>query len=496
MSTRVYLVGFLTALLWFEVSASAKEPTKESVKPAPDANNSADKSDPATACVARFWRVSELVLDSHIDPPTRQEMFLGGVKALHEQAKTSPPTDLSRKVSRLTGEEQFAAFLSENWPKPVDEKPAAPEELTRAFLHGALQRVPGQPDLIRADIAKGLAAVAANRYVGTGIQISVNAKENLTQIVNPFANGPARKAGAKPGDLIVEVDGVSMEGMKLQEVVERVRGEEGTKVTFTVRQPGANDTRLLKMTRGPVPFDTVVGYQRLAEDRWQYRVNADEPIGYLRLDSILPSTPSELRKLERTLLADGVKGLVLDLRYVFGGEVQPAALTADELLDGVLMWRVRDGKDRVKEYRADRDCLFRDCRVVVLVNEHTRSGPEFVAAALQDNGRAVVVGEATKGDGFVTSRFHLPDDEGVLQLRTGRVERAAPAKDATKSAPAGWRPVTPDHVVPLEKAKAEAVLIWRGNQLLPEPPADGAKTPPDDPQLDKALDIIRAALKK
>jgi hypothetical protein len=92
--------------------------------------------------------------------------------------------------------------------------------------------------------------------------------------------------------------------------------------------------------------------------------------------------------------------------------------------------------------------------------------------------------------------FHLPDDEGALPLRTGRVERAAPAKDATKSAPAGWRPVTPEHVVPLEKDKTQAVLIWRSSQLLPEPPADGPKTPPDDPQLDKALELLRAALKK
>jgi carboxyl-terminal processing protease len=475
----------LSALLWLAAGAHAGEPTKESAKPSAD-----------TAAFARFWRLSELVLDYHIDPPSRQEMFLGGVRALYEEAKTSPPADLSRKVSRLAGDDQFAAFLKDNWPKAVGDKPAAPEEMANAFLHGALTRVPGQPALISAAVAKGIQAVAANRYVGTGIQIRVNGKENLTQIVNPFANGPARKAGAKPGDLIVEVDGVSMEGIKLQEVVERIRGEEGTKVSFTVRQPGETETRLLRMTRGPVPFDTVVGYQRVAEDRWQYRVKPDEPIGYLRLDSVLPSTPSELRKLERTLLADGIKGLVLDLRFNASGEVQPAALTADELLDGGVMWRVRDAKDRIKEYRADRDCLFRDCVLVVLVDKHTRGGPEFVTAALQDNGRAVVIGEATQGEGYVTSMFPLADDEGAVQLRTGRVERATTAKGSAKGANPSWRPVTPDHVVPMETVKVEPIMVWQRNQLLPEPPADAAKTPPDDPQLAKALDIIRAALKK
>jgi carboxyl-terminal processing protease len=479
MSTRICLAGCLTALLCWTAAGHADEPTPKAAK------------SPADAAFARFWRLSELVLENQIDPPTRQEMFLGGVRALYEENAT--PIDLSRKVSQLSTEPQFAAFLRDHWPKPAGEEPSSPSERTSAFLRGALARVPGQPALLSPSVAKGVQAVAANRYVGTGIQISVNAKENLTQIVNPFANGPARKAGAKPGDLIVEVDGVSMEGIKLQEVVERIRGEEGTKVTFTVRQPGEKETRLLKMTRGPVAFDTVVGYQRLAEDRWQYRVNPDEPIAYLRLDQVLPSTPSELRKLEQALVADGIKGLVLDLRFSAAGGVQPAALTADELLDGGLMWRVRDAKGRVKEYRADRDCLFRDCPKAVLVDQRTRGGSEWVAAALQDNKRAVVVGEATGGEGYVTSLLHLPDDEGAVQLRTGRVDRAAPAKG---QANAGWRPVTPDHAVVLDQAKAEAIIVWQRQQQLPEQPADAAKTPPDDPQLAKALEVLRTALKK
>jgi carboxyl-terminal processing protease len=485
MATRIHLACWLTVSLWVSAAVHGEEPSKASAKPSPDA-----------AAFERFWKLSELVLDNHLDPPSRQEMFLGGVKGLFAQAQAPAPADLSRNVSRLTSAEHFATFLAENWPQSAGERTAAPEELASAFLRGALARVPGQPDFLPEHVAKGVEAVAANRYVGTGIQISVNAKENLTQIVNPFANGPARKAGAKPGDLIVQVDGVSMEGLKLQDVVERIRGEEGTNVTFTVRQPGEKETRLLKMTRGPVPFETVVGYQRMAEDCWQYRVKGDEPIAYLRVESVLPSTPSELRKLERTLLADGIKGLVLDMRFTSGGEVQPAALTADELLDGGLMWRVRDGKDRAKEYRADRDCLFRDRPLVVLVDKHTRGGPEFVAAALQDNGRGVIVGEATQGEGFVTTMFHLPDDQGAVQLRTGRVERAMPAKAPTKAPAAGWRPVTPDHVVALEQAKATAIMVWQSAQHLPEPPADAPKTPPDDPQLAKALDLIRTALTK
>jgi carboxyl-terminal processing protease len=328
---------------------------------------------------------------------------------------------------------------------------------------------------------------AANRYVGTGIQLRKSAKDALPEITVAFPNGPARKAGGKNGDLILEVDGVSMEGLTLSEVVDRIRGEEGTKVSFTVRQPDEKGTRRLNMTRGPVPFTTVFGYKRISEDRWQYRVNPDQPIAYLRLETILPSTPAELRKLEATLLDEGVKGIVLDLRSAGGGDVQPALLTADELLPGGLMFKVQDARHHIKEYRADKDCIFRDCKTVLLVNEYTQSAGELVAAALQDNDRAVAVGQATRGDGSVISLVHLPNDLGAVQLRTGRVERAKGK---------GWRPITPDHVVSLDQNKSMSILEWQHAQSGTEPPGSAPKDPPNDPQLAKALELLQDAVKK
>jgi carboxyl-terminal processing protease len=417
-------------------------------------------------------------------------MFLGGVRALFDRAKVTPPEELSRRVSRLATDEQFAAFLQDNWPKSE----AAADALVHAFTHGLLSRVTGRPDLIPAATAKIVEQSAANRYVGTGIQIRFDPKEELTQIVVPFRNGPARKAGAKPRDLIVEVDGAAMQGVKLTDVVERIRGDEGTEVTFTVRQPGEKETRLLKMVRAAVPFDTVVGYRRVSEDGWDYRLDPAEPIAYLRLETILPSTPVELRKLERELRDDGIKGIVLDLRMVAGVEMQPAALTADELLDGGVMWRLRGPANRVKEYRADRDCCFRDCKLVVLVDGHTRDGAEYLAAALQDNRRGAVVGEATHGEGYVSTLLHLPDGLGALRLRTGRVERAAPAKDGDEAAN-GWRPITPDKVVKLDDAHAAEVLSWRDAQRTFEPTAP-AKKPPEDGQLAAAVEVLRKAIQK
>jgi carboxyl-terminal processing protease len=446
------------------------------------------KSDPMQACFERFEKTSALIMDRHLDPPTFQEMFLGGMQGLFTRAGIQAPADLSKRVSRLVGDEQFRAFLKENWPKIEANQAATPAQLQSAFVEGLLQRLPEHVDLIPAPEARALDQSAANRYVGTGIQVTFNAKEKRPQITIALAHGPLRKAGGKSGDFIMAIDGVDTSGMQLRQAVEKLRGLEGSTVSMTLQQPGAKEPRVLKVTRGPVPFDTVVGYKRLGEESWQYRVAPDEPLAYVRLAGILPSTPGELRKLEKTLLDDGVKGLVLDLRSNDGDDVQAAALTADELLDGGLMFRLRDNKKRTKDFRADRDCILRGIPMVVLVNEFSRGSAEFIAAALQDNHRAVVVGAPSHGDGVVTTLILLADDLGGMKLPTGRVERAAGAMEPS----AAWRPITPDHVVAVSREKSAPIMSWQSEQMSPDASAKEAKLPPEDPQLAQALAILRA----
>jgi carboxyl-terminal processing protease len=444
----------------------------------------------------RLWIITDTVLEHHVDPPTRQEMFLAGLKGLFAAAHTDPPANLSRRVSALTTEDQFAALLQENWPH---EGQAPVKELESAVLGGLLKCVPGEPDLISPEGLRILRQSLANRYVGTGIQVH-NSPEGWVQILVPFAGGPARRAGAKPGDLILEVDGASMKGLTLGQVVDKLRGDEGTSVTCTVQQPGAKETRLLSMKREVVPFRTVMGYRRTGEETWTYRVDPDVPIAYVRLTSLGSSTLHEMRKLEGQLLSDGIRGVVLDLRENSGGELHEAALLADSLLDGGLMWRLRDSHQKVKEYQADRECLFRDCPLAVLVDPFTSGTAELVAAALQDNKRAVLVGVPTHGDGCVTSLVDLPENLGALQLRTSQVERAVPprqkeAQDSEERRAGTRLSVQPDHLVTMSKEQIDAMMQWAHEQESPEPPPGALTQPPADSQLDKAVALLREALK-
>jgi carboxyl-terminal processing protease len=427
--------------------------------------------------------VSEVVLQNHFDPPARQEMLLAVAKALAKASGRSATAGLSRQVSRVVKEKDWLALVGKKWPR-INRAAAA------SALEGLLRSVPGRPNLIPAAQLEHFAVVSANRYVGIGIQIKLDAKRQLAQILVPLRRGPARRAGARPNDLIVRIDGRSAHGLSILKVVERIRGKEGTGVTLDVRQPGSKRVRTLKMIRSVVPFENVLGYRRLSEEEWNYRVAKDAPIAYVWVESVSASTLHELRQVERKLKAQGIRALVLDLRFCSGsGSLQQAALLADGLLDGGVLWRLRDARGRVKEFRADRECLFRGWPLAVLINDKGMDMvPQMVAAALQDNGRAVLVGEKTRGDGYANRMVPLPGGKEVLLLRTTAIERAG-------KKPRGWG-VEPDHPVAMTEAQRKALRKWLLQKDLPELPPRTTDEPPPDPQLAKAMELLRAALKK
>jgi carboxyl-terminal processing protease len=334
--------------------------------------------------------------------------------------------------------------------------------------------------------AKIAGQISGNRYIGIGIQIAQEPREKLPKIVTPIRGGPAHKGGMRAGDLILQVDGKDLRGVGLQKAIEWLRGEEGTSLTVVVQQPGGKP-RTLKLTRTVVPFEDVYGFRRAGDD-WTFRVAADgktSPVGYLAVRAVRSSTLHELRKLEPKLRAEGARALVLDFRFAAGGNLRHITLVADGLLDGGLLFRTRDAHGEGQEFTADRDCLFRDWPIVALVDGTNERGLSALLAALQDNGRAVLVGEPTKADGFGMSAVPLPDGQGMITVRSFRIERPDQKR--------GW-PVRPDHEVRLSQGQRKAVHEWIQNKGLAELPPGVSDAPPEDPQLRRAVTLLERAL--
>ncbi|MGH7127894.1 MAG: S41 family peptidase, partial [Planctomycetaceae bacterium] len=354
----------------------------------------------------RMLAVIDTVLEHHIDPPTRQQMVLDLVRQMHTQTGEPVPTGLSRRVSRLTETEDLHALLSEFWTEARTRSKLPPDRLELFVLSNMLEGLPGEANLTSAKDHAVEEQLAANRYVGVGIALRIDKQSRQPAMAEVIPNGPADRIGAREGDHIEQIDGVSTEGKPLAEVVDLLRGERGTEVTLVLRQPGETESRTLTITRDVVPIDSVTGYELLPAGDGQQ-------VAYLKIERITASTAHELRQYEQKLIGDGAAALVLDLRFNFGGELHHAVLLADALLDGGKIGRVRTAAGEIKEYEAQRESLFKDLPLAVLMGRNMSGPAEWIAAALKDQNRAVLIGEPTAGRGFVHTGVAVPGTEWV-----------------------------------------------------------------------------------
>jgi carboxyl-terminal processing protease len=480
--------------------AAAQPPTTGQQPPVPSlkqekarvTEGSEAKARPAMgskALAELVWAVTDAVGEHHDKPTPRQQLIAASLKALYQAQKATPPADLAK----LTADVKSAAELALLYGVVLDNAEAAARGgLEDAALQGVLTAVPGHASLVDAPSQKEQAVqeqINANRYVGIGIALAkVAGKDDHAKVTSTIARGAARKAGMLADDIIESVDGKDTKDVALGQVVDWLRGGEGTTVTVTVRQPNAKESRTLKMVRAKVPFEHVFGYRRISDEEFDFRVDPAAPIAYVRIGAMSISALHELRQFERKLHAKGFKALIIDLRGNPGGNLQHAALLCGGLLDGNLMWTVRqDRHGRTQEARAEHESLFRDWPIAVLVDERTHSAATLIAAALHDSGRAILVGEPAQMDGYIKGIFPLPEQKQTLVLPIGRIERP--------KAELGW-PLQPDILVKTNPEQKKTIMEWTAKVEQSDKIPD-AKTPgPKDPQLARAIEILQTELAK
>jgi carboxyl-terminal processing protease len=420
----------VVALLTWSVSVANSGEKADTAKPAPlkAATTGFDRKH-VDEMARRIFTITDVVLAHHIAPPTRQEMILSGLRSAIA-TKNLPAPELSRRVSDLRTVEELTELLNEQWPKFTQKGEASGEGAETALIQGLLQPVPGSPSIMPAKEARVQAQIQANRYIGIGIALSMDDNSKLPQIKHAMAGGPAALGGVKDGELIEQINHKAVpRKAKLADVVDELRGPEGSELTLRVRQPHAKQSRTLALVRLPVMFKSVKSSRENDQDDRLVLLSKKPKIAYLKIDSIMASTARELASWEPKIREAKAEGVILDLRGADGHEsfdgYHSALLLADSLLDSKPIGELttRDGS---RKFAADRECLFRDLPLAVLIDESTNGPAAWVAAALQDadppdreRRRAILVGRPSGADIFARSAFPLPGgDELVLPMGT------------------------------------------------------------------------------
>ncbi len=381
----------------------------------------------------------------HVYEASTRDMLLGGIDAVRTFVTTDDLARAMPSIGDAASRDQFLARLNEIRGKVVRLAEGDVElvdiisvlrEITlanmrtlkvdeRALLHefgnGFTGRLDDYSAIIWPDEMRQFAQQTRGDFHGVGIQISLNDALEL-EVVAPISGTPAANAGIRAGDVIVRIDGEDTTGIALSQAVDRITGDKGTPVTLTVRREGSDALIDKTMRRDSIPLHATKGWKRDGADEtdWDYMVDPEHGIGYVRVTRFNENTSSELRDAIRELKDGDVKGLVLDLRSNPGGLLNEAVNVTNLFIESglIVTQENRYGVEQDRQSASRWKARLADVPLVVLINGGSASASEIVAGALKDHGRAVVVGERSFGKGSVQNVIPIRGTEAAFKLTT------------------------------------------------------------------------------
>ncbi|MCY7334745.1 MAG: PDZ domain-containing protein [Chamaesiphon sp.] len=301
--------------------------------------------------------------------------------------------------------------------------------------------------LLRPEQYRSLQVNTAGELSGVGLQIGVKAGSKSIEVIAPIAGSPAAIAGILPRDIIVEIDAIPTSELTLDTAAVKMRGATGTNVSLIV-QTSDQSPREVILIRQKIELNPVTAELHTENGR---------KIGYLRLAQFSAKAAQELGENITKLKQQGATGYILDLRNNPGGLVQAGVEIARQWLnEGTIVYTI-DRRGSIDEIDATGTALT-DAPLAVLVNEGTASASEILAGALQDNGRATLIGTKTFGKGLIQSLFDLPNGSG-LAVTVAKYETPS-HHDIHKLG------ITPDRVVPNSEINLESTATAEDTQYL------------------------------
>ncbi len=356
-------------------------------------------------------------------------LLLATAFAAYTYGRSQSPPALSKEDRE--GLALYAQALDTVRDDYVNREAIDPEKQTYGAIEGMLDTLGdgGHTRFLTPEEREQNHKSLSGTYVGIGV--TLESEQDGVVVASPIEGSPADKAGVESGDVVVAVDGESVQGEDLSEVSERVRGPEGTRVELTVLR--GEEERVFDLARATIETPVAL---------WALIPGSD--VAHVHLTSFPNESAEKLRGAFEEARAAGARRFVLDLRNNAGGNLEEAVGMAGYFLEpGSVVYIRKDASGEREEIEARGRAEFANAPMVLLVNEGTASSSEILAGALRDNDRATVIGEATFGTGTVLSEFVLRDGSAIL---LGVAEWLTPDGDSIRETG-----VVPDVKVPLEE---------------------------------------------
>jgi carboxyl-terminal processing protease len=460
---------------------------------------------------------TRLLHTEHIKPVGQGQLVRWAVEGLNRSLGEQVPGPLMRRLEKAKGmQEKELAVLIADARKQLGKRRALEDlkDIDHA-LEGIFARLePETRQSPQRELRDRFRDVIPGYLpAGIGIRMRKIAHGDWLEVLTPVKDGPAYKAGVLAGDVITRIaheEGaandatlpvVSTSGLSVADAEKFLRGRPGSKVKLTIRREGVAKPIMIEVRRAQAEPETVVGVGRKADDTYDFVLDRARHIGYIRITAFGRHTQREFGRAIAGLKKEGVKGLILDLRFCPRGLIVSAFEVAERFIDGrILIFKARHGKPDVFKGQSAGSLL--DFPMVCLVNGTMAGVSEALAACLQDHRRAAVAGERTPGDVGIKNIYGL--DWGEIKFTTAVMIRPS-GKNLSRLLTSGketedWG-VVPDKGLALKLTpKQNAALLdhLRHQEVIPRRcrPAKQAKVEFTDRQLEMALDHLRKQLQK
>ena len=424
-------------------------------------------------------------------------------------------TALDRLTQEFPDKDKLLAIVEQQMPQLLDEIVQQIErnyiqEVDRGeLMETAIRAIVGKLDarsaflrtndmeFLSATELKDLNIHLEQKVAGIGVVLKADATGDVV-VQKPLPGSPAFEGGLRAEDRIVTIDGTALPSNQLATAIQLLRGPVGTAVTIGVKRKGSEDVQEISLVRNTIRLPSVLGERPKPDNTWDFMLDDEKKIGYVRLNYIGKQSEAEMRSALDDLKARGMKALIFDLRNAPGGMLDGAVAISDLFLESGRIVTVKSRKEETA-YDARPEGTFSGFPIALLVNQKTASAAEIIAGCLQDHRRAVVIGERTFGQGIVRSLFQLKSGVGALKLPiaayyrpSGRsVNRYPDSKDSDDW---GVRPDAGYEVALTEEEFQQYEKDRAARDTL------SSETTPNadfhDRQLQKALECVQAQLAK